>query len=100
MPIFDQGYQHWNGHLSGQAWRWLVIARHGVRTQMKNRAVLLLLLVAWVPAFALVTYLALWGLIEQKSESVMAWFGALLSDRPGLVDNPVVYRRAAWTLGY
>jgi hypothetical protein len=31
MPIFDQGYQHWSGALSGHAWRWLVITRHGVR---------------------------------------------------------------------
>ena len=31
MPIFDQGYQHWTGHLSGHAWRWLAITRHGVR---------------------------------------------------------------------
>ena len=31
MPIIDQGYQHWSGELSGHAWRWLAIARHGVR---------------------------------------------------------------------
>ena len=32
MPIFDQGYQHWQGKLSGHAWRWLSITRQGVRT--------------------------------------------------------------------
>ena len=37
MPIFDQGYQHWQGPLSGHGWRWLAIARHGVRVQLKNR---------------------------------------------------------------
>ena len=31
MPIFDQGYQHWSGTLSGHSWRWLTITRHGVR---------------------------------------------------------------------
>src|SRR5947208_1497662 len=44
MPIFDQGYQHWNGQFSSQAWRWMVITRHGVRTQLKNRMVRILLL--------------------------------------------------------
>ena len=34
MPIFDQGYQHWQGTLSGHAWRWLTITRHGVRVIM------------------------------------------------------------------
>ena len=89
MPIFDQGYQHWTGRLSSQAWRWLVITRHGVRAQLKNRAILFLLLVAWVPALALVTFLALWGLIEQKSDSVMRWLGPLLQERPGIVADPV-----------
>ena len=37
MPIFDQGYQHWQGQLSGQAGRWLAITRQGVRAQLKNR---------------------------------------------------------------
>ena len=34
MPIFDQGYQHWNGELSGHGWRWYAIARHGVRAHL------------------------------------------------------------------
>ena len=37
MPIFDQGYQHWHGRLSGQAGRWLAITRNGVLVQLKNR---------------------------------------------------------------
>src|SRR6266508_3595569 len=98
MPIFDQGYQHFSGQLSGNAWRWLVIARHGVRTQLKNRAVRILLLFAWIPAVALVAALAVWGLIEQKSESVISFLGPMLSSFPGLVTDPVVYRSAVWTL--
>ena len=35
MPIFDQGYQHWNGTLSGHAWRWLAITRQGVRSSSR-----------------------------------------------------------------
>ena len=52
MPIFDQGYQHWQGHLSGHGRRWLTVARHGVRAQLQSRIVRLLLLVAWLPALA------------------------------------------------
>ena len=36
MPIFDQGYQHWKGTLSGHAWRWLAITRQGLRGQLKS----------------------------------------------------------------
>ena len=51
MPIFDQGYQHWKGALSGHAWRWLAITRQGLRGQLKGtlslaRILLLLALVA------------------------------------------------------
>ena len=67
MPIFDQGYQHWSGKLSGHAWRWLAITRHGIRAGAKGRMLRIVLLVAWVPALALATMLALWGLIERKA---------------------------------
>ena len=45
MPIFDQGYQHWSGTLSGHAWRWLAITRHGVRVALTNRWLRIALLV-------------------------------------------------------
>src|SRR5439155_1747445 len=54
MPIFDQGYQHWKGPLAGHAWRWLAVARHGVRATLKGRIVKGLLFLAWVPAMVLV----------------------------------------------
>jgi len=50
MPIFDQGYQHWSGELSGHGWRWLAIARNGVRAGLKGWMLRLALLFAWVPA--------------------------------------------------
>src|ERR1700681_3509418 len=53
MPIFDQGYQHWNGELTSHAWRWWAITRHGVRVGMKNRFLRLMIIVAWLPAVAL-----------------------------------------------
>lgn len=99
MPIFDQGYQHFHGQLSGNAWRWWVIARHGVRTQMKNVAVRILLLLSWVPALALVVVLALWGLVEQQVGAVTSLFGGALASS-GLLSDPVTYRGAVWTLAY
>jgi ABC-2 type transport system permease protein len=98
MPIFDQGYQHWKGKLSGHAWRWLTIARRGVRTQLKGRILRLLLLVAWLPAVALVIVLALWGLFEQGTEGVLGIVQSILP--PGIAADPHVYRRAVWTLCY
>jgi ABC-type transport system involved in multi-copper enzyme maturation permease subunit len=98
MPIFDQGYQHWKGSLSGHAWRWLAVARHGVRTQLKSRIVRLLLLIAWLPAIALIVVLALWGLLEQRVESVLGFLGRLLP--AGVIAEPQQYRTAVWTVAY
>src|SRR5437016_206429 len=67
MPIFDQGYQHWQGTLSGQAGRWLAITRRGVRTQLKNRGVRWVILAAWGPALLLSSFLVVWGLFEKQS---------------------------------
>jgi ABC-2 type transport system permease protein len=98
MPIFDQGYQHWKGPLSSHAWRWLAVARHGVRAQLKSRIVRLLLLAAWLPAIALIVVLALWGLLEQRVESVLGLLGRLLPQ--GMVTDPQQYRTAVWTVSY
>jgi ABC-type transport system involved in multi-copper enzyme maturation permease subunit len=98
MPIFDQGYQHWNGPLSGHAWRWFAIARHGVRTQLRNRYTRLVLLVAWLPAIGLITMLSLWGLVEQRAESVMQIVSRLLP--AGVIAEPQEYRSAVWTISY
>jgi ABC-2 type transport system permease protein len=98
MPIFDQGYQHWKGPLAGHAWRWLAVARHGVRTQLRSRLVRLMLLVAWLPALGLVVALALWGLFEQKAPSVMGLLSGMLP--PAVVDDPQAYRSAVWTVLY
>jgi ABC-type transport system involved in multi-copper enzyme maturation permease subunit len=98
MPIFDQGYQHWQGPLSGHAWRWLAITRHGVRVQMKNRLLRILVLFAWIPALALVVATVLWGLIEQHSEGVLALVRAILP-RDVLLE-PQAYRQTIWTLAF
>ncbi len=98
MPIFDQGYQHWNGHLSGHAWRWMAIARHGMRTQFKSRYVRLLIIMAWMPAAMLVGVLAVWGMIEQGVSGAETWLPFLTmlagaSDLHGC-------RQAVWTIAF
>lgn len=98
MPIFDQGYQHWQGHLSGHGWRWLAVTRHGVRALLRSWIVRLLLLVAWLPAIALVTTLTMWGLLEQQAESVIAFLQRLLP--PEVIAQPRDYRSAVWTVAY
>src|SRR5262245_7093940 len=98
MPIFDQGYQHWKGDLSGHAWRWLAIARHGVRAQLRNRFVRLLLIVAWIPAIALIAALSVWGLLEQQAESVLSLLSRMLPKE--MVAEPSEYRLAVWTILY
>jgi len=98
MPIFDQGYQHWKGPLAGHAWRWLAIARHGVRVQIKGRIVRILLLFAWLPALALVVAMALWGLVEQQAEGVVRLVRNLLP--ADMLLDPRAYRATAWTVAY
>jgi hypothetical protein len=98
MPIFDQGYQHWRGSLSGHAWRWLAIARHGVRVQMKNRILRFLVLVAWLPAIALVVTLAGWGLVEQQSEGVLKLARSFLP--PNVLQDASSYRAPVWALSF
>jgi len=98
MPIFDQGYQHWQGPLSGHGWRWLAIARHGVRVQMKNRILRFLVVLAWLPALALVAAVALWGMVEQKNQTVLGLLMFLVPDE--ILSDPSAYRRTMWTVAY
>jgi ABC-2 type transport system permease protein len=91
MPIFDQGYQHWKGQLSGHAWRWLAITRHGVRIGMQGRLFRTALLVSLLPAVALATALCLWGLVERKSSLVTTIVQFLITAQilsPSVVDDP------------
>jgi len=101
MPIFDQGYQHWSGELTGHRFRWLAITRHGVRIGMKNRLLRIALLVAWLPAAVLAFFLCVWGLLEQKSELVqplVPFLSGILG--PEIVADPKAFRVEVWTLAY
>jgi ABC-2 type transport system permease protein len=99
MPIFDQGYQHWSGHLSSHAWRWLAITRRGVRTAIQGRIVRLALILAFFPAIVLVVVLCLWGLVERQSallDTIKPLLTSLLG-RP-ILAGPRDYRVEIWTL--
>jgi ABC-2 type transport system permease protein len=101
MPIFDQGYQHWSGTLTGHAWRWLTIARHGTRAGMKNPFLRILVIVSWLPAVGLAFILCVWGLLEQNSPLVAPlrpFLGALFN--PAMLEDPRHYRLEVWTLSF
>jgi ABC-2 type transport system permease protein len=100
MPIFDQGYQHWKGTLSGRTWRWLAITRQGLRWQLRGSISLtrIFLLLAWLPALVLVVVLALWGLFEQGTQSVLPLLQNILPSY--ITADPLAYRHAVWTISY
>jgi len=98
MPIFDQGYQHWKGPLAGHGWRCLAITRQGLRVACKSWIVRIVLALAWLPALALIVALALWGLFEQGSESVLKILQPMLP--PGVAADPHAFRQAIWTIAY
>jgi ABC-2 type transport system permease protein len=99
MPIFDQGYQHWKGELASHAWRWLAVTQHGVRAQLKNRYMRVVLFFSLVPAIGLALVLIIWGLIEQRAEMVMPIIRGLRIGEEMLSD-PLAFRSAVWTLAY
>jgi ABC-2 type transport system permease protein len=103
MPIFDQGYQHWHGELSGHAWRWLTITRHGVRAQTKGTwrrlLVLSVVVLAWIPALVLAASLIFWGLVEKNH--LPSWLEFLQTILPDEIrQDPRTFRVAIWTLAY
>ncbi|MGE5812905.1 MAG: hypothetical protein ACM36C_00305 [Acidobacteriota bacterium] len=49
MPIHDQSYRHYAGHREKPGQAWTVIAEAGIRTMIRKRAFLALLLFAWLP---------------------------------------------------
>ncbi len=100
MPIFDQGYQHWSGQLAGHAWRWLAITRHGLRVALAGRAIRLVLFVAALPALLLAFVLAMWGLLELKSDLITAIMPMLGFLDPEILAGPRAFRVEIWTICY
>jgi ABC-2 type transport system permease protein len=100
MPIFDQGYQHWQGRLSGHTWRWLTITRQGVRNQQKSIVVRVAVLVALLPALALAGFLVFWGLFEQKSSVIRPLLFLLDGIPQEIRAGPEAFRLTIWTYAY
>jgi ABC-2 type transport system permease protein len=101
MPIFDQGYQHWSGELSGSWSRWWTITRNGVRVGMKSRLLRLYMIAALSPAIGLAGMLCLWSLLERQSNTIRALAPLLASIfNPELLMDPKHYRLTVWTLSY
>jgi ABC-2 type transport system permease protein len=100
VPIFDQGYQHWSGHLSNHAWRWLAISRHGVRVAMKLPRLKRMMFIAWLPAIGLAVFLCVWGLIERKADLVAPLVPALRFLGAEVLADPRQVRVEIWTLAY
>ena len=100
MPIFDQGYQRWTGQLSGHTWRWLAITRHGVAAQWKGWMVKGVFFASLFPVFVLWAFLALWGLLEQKSSLLTPFMGLLRGLPPEVLEGPKGYRDVYWTLAF
>jgi ABC-type transport system involved in multi-copper enzyme maturation permease subunit len=50
MPVYERGYKHWERSGQKAAPPWWVIARRGIAGPLKRRGLLILLMVAWVPA--------------------------------------------------
>lgn len=100
MPIFDQGYQHWRGEISGHAWRWLAITRQGVRQQYRRRMTKWLVAAAFVPALMLATVLVFWGLLEQQSTVIQPFLFLVQSLPEEVRAGPKAYRSAVWTITF
>jgi ABC-2 type transport system permease protein len=100
MPIFDQGYQHWSGQLSGHTWRWLAITRHGVRTAMKSLLLRVALLLSWSPALVLAAMLCIWGMMERRSDLVKPLIGVFQFLGRRILTDPKIYRVEVWTILY
>jgi ABC-2 type transport system permease protein len=49
MPIYDQGYRRYRGFRAPAGRAWQVIARTGIRTLLRRKVFIALLLLAWVP---------------------------------------------------
>ncbi len=100
MPIFDQGYQHWNGRLSGHAWRWVAVTRQGVRQQLQRRRTKWLVSAAIVPALMLATVLVFWGLLEQQSILIQPYLSLVQFLPEEVRAGPKAYRNPIWTISF
>jgi ABC-2 type transport system permease protein len=98
MPIFDQGYQHWEGKLSGLPWRWLTIALHGVRVQFKSRWARAILIVSLGPALCLAGFMIAWSLVIKEANRGLIESMGFLPD--AIKQAPQNFRLSIWTRAF
>lgn len=99
MPIFDQGYQHWHGELTGLPGRWMAIVRQGVITQWrKSRYTRWVVVGAVFPALVLWLLLIAWSLFEQKSAILLPFLPLIQGLPEELKAGPRNFRVPIWTL--
>ena len=72
MPIYDQGYQRWEGELQRHPVRWWPILRRGVLSVVKQRRYLILLIGSWF-----------WPLVKGVQFFLGSRAGSLLPDLQG-----------------
>lgn len=110
MPIHDLGYRKWQGRLTPEWSRWMVVADTGLRRVWQNAWVRRITFFSWLPLLVPVVFfflfeLAARGTFPGLQTMVLAFastrdFGAELSGlRPGVeaTEALVEARHAAWT---
>jgi ABC-2 type transport system permease protein len=100
MPIFDQGYQHWHGKLTGQLTRWWPITRHGVVVGLRNGWLRRVMFGAFAPPIGLAVFLTIWGLFEQKSSFIAPLLMFFQNLPEELRAGPRGFRTTIWTLAF
>jgi ABC-2 type transport system permease protein len=96
MPIFEQGYQHWQGRLANHAWASVAIARRGVQSQFRSRWTKWVVFGAWVPGLALAAALILWGLFEQQASFLQPLVRMMEGLPAALREGPKNFRLTMW----
>jgi ABC-type transport system involved in multi-copper enzyme maturation permease subunit len=49
VPIYDQSYAHWEGHMEGRILRWLPITLNGIRLAFRSKVFLVVFCLALIP---------------------------------------------------
>ena len=95
MPIYDQGYQRWNGELQRHPVRWWPIVRHGVLSVLKQRKYMSLLILAWLGPFVQGVRLFLGSRVGSVINTQQ--FGGLFEDGMGFYLD-VLEKQGLWVL--
>lgn len=96
MPIFDQGYQHWEGELRPHWMGSWPIAVNGLKAQLKSIWTRIVFGLGVGACISLVGVLVVWGFIERKATWALPLLN-MLREMPDVVKDPANFRLAIWT---